>query len=64
MTLGPQQSETLVNNIMVKTSKPELAQYLHSALFSPTTESLLKAIKQGFLKTCLGLTEKNHQETP
>ena len=35
-----QQSETVVNNIMAQTSKPELAQYLHAALFSPTKASL------------------------
>ena len=56
--LGPQQSENLVNIILAQTSKPELAQYLYAAILSPTTESLLKAIKQGFLKTWPGLTEK------
>ena len=56
--LGPQQLENLVNNILAKTSKPEIAQYLHAALFSPKTESLLNAIKQGFLKIWPGLTEK------
>ena len=56
--LGTQQSENLVNNIMAQTSKPELAHYLHAALFSPTTASFLKAIKQVFLKTWPGLTEK------
>ena len=56
--LGPQQSENVVNNIMAQTSKPKLAQYLYEAIFSPTTEILLKAIKQGFLKTWPGLTEK------
>ena len=39
-----------------KTSKRELAKYLHASLSSPTTESLLKEIKQGFLKTWPGLT--------
>ena len=48
--LETQQSESVENNIMVKTNKPELAQYLREALSSPTTASLLKAIKQGFLK--------------
>ena len=56
--LGPQQSENVVNNILSKNSKPELSHYLHAALFSPTIESILKAIKQGFLKTWTGLTEK------
>ena len=56
--LGTQQSETVANNILGKTPKPELAQYLHAALFSPTTKILIKAIKQSFLKTWLGLTEK------
>ena len=49
--LGPQQSETMVNNILAQTSKLELGQYLHAALFSLNTASLLKAIKQVFLKT-------------
>ena len=43
---------------MFQTTKPELAQYLHAALFIPTTAILLKAIKQGFLKTWPGRTEK------
>ena len=56
--LGPQQSKNVVNNILAQTSKPELAQYLHAALFIPTTKNLLKATKQGFLKTWPVLTEK------
>ena len=56
--LWPQQSENMVNKIMAQTSKPELAQYLHAALFGVTIVSILKAIKQGFLKTLPGLTEK------
>ena len=36
--------------------KNRTSQYLHAALFIPTTASLLKAIKQGFLKTWPGLT--------
>ena len=58
LPLGPQQSEYLVNIILTQTSKPELSQYLHESLFSSTTTSLLKATKQGFLKTWPGLTEK------
>ena len=53
--LGPQQSENVVNNILAQTSRPELSQYLHAVLFSPTKATLLKAIKQGFLKTWPGL---------
>ena len=56
--LGTQQPENVVNNILEQTSKPELSQYLHAALFIPTAASLLKATKQGFLKTCPGPTEK------
>ena len=59
MPLGTQQSENVVNNILAKTTKPELAQYLHAALFSPTATSLRKAIKQGFLRTWTGLTENS-----
>ena len=50
---------------MNQKTKPELAQYLHAALFSATSASLLKAIKQGFLKTWSGLSEnliKKHLE--
>ena len=50
---------------MSKITKPELAKYLHVALFSPKTASILKAIKQYFLKTWPGLTEnliKNNLE--
>ena len=64
--LGTQKSENLVENILAQTSKPELAQYLHAEIFSPTTASILKAIKQGILKTWPGLTEKlikKHLET-
>ena len=62
--LGPQQSENMVNNILEQTSKPELYLYLHAALFSPNTASLLKEIKQGFLKTWPGLTEKLIKKHP
>ena len=55
--LETKQSEILGNEIMAQTTRPELAQYLHAALFIPTTSSLLKAIKQGFLKTWTGLIE-------
>ena len=58
VTLETQQSETMVNNIMAHTNKPELSKYLPAALFSPTTARLLKVIKQGFLKIWPGLTEK------
>ena len=56
--LGTQHSENVMNNILAQTSKPEPAQYLHAALFSPTTASLIKAIKQGFLNTWPVFTEK------
>ena len=45
-------------HILAQTSKPELSKYLHAAFFRPTTASLVKAIKQVFLKTWPGLTEK------
>ena len=63
--LETQKSEVVVNNILDHTTKPELAQYLHAALFSPTASSLLKSIKQVFLKTWPGLIEnliKKHLE--
>ena len=40
--LETQQSEAVTNNNLSETTKPELAQYLHATLFSPTTVSLLK----------------------
>ena len=58
VNLETQQPEAVTNKILVHTSKPELSQYLHAALFSPTTTVLLKAIKQAFLKTWPDLTEK------
>ena len=42
---------------MANRTEPELSQYLHAALFSPTTASLSKEIKQGFLEIWPGLTE-------
>ena len=65
VSLKRQQSEAVTINIMDQTTKPELAQYLHAALLSPTTARLLKEIKQGVLKTWPGITEnliKKHLE--
>ena len=56
--LDTQQPEAAINSILAQTSKPELAQYLHAEILRPTTASLIKAIKQGFLKTWPGLTRK------
>ena len=56
--LDTQQSESVINNIMAQTSKPELAHYLHAALFIPTKSSILKATKHVFLKTWPGHTKK------
>ena len=56
--LGPQKLENLLNKILAQTSKPELAKFLHAALFIPTKASLLKVIKPCFLKTWPGLTTK------
>ena len=56
--LDTQKPAAVINNILAQISKSELAQYLHTSLFSPNTESLAKAIKQGFLKTWTGLTKK------
>ena len=63
--LETQQSEDLKNKILVQTTKPELAQNVHASLFIPKTASLLRLIKQGFLKTYPGVTLKlikNHLE--
>ena len=56
--LETQQTASVINKILAQTSKPELSQYLHAALFIPTTASLIKAIKYVFLKTLTGLTKK------
>ena len=40
--LETQKSETVLNSIIDQTNKPELSQYLHTALFIPTPSSLLK----------------------
>ena len=37
-----QQPEVVANDILSQRTKPELEQYLHAELFSPTSESLLK----------------------
>ena len=63
LPLGPQQAENVLNNILGKTSKPELSQYLHAYLFSPTTATILKVIKQVFMKMWPGLTEKSPRNT-
>ena len=55
--LETQQSEIVANNILAQTTKPELEQYLHAAIFILTTTILLKATKLYFLKTCTGLIE-------
>ena len=44
--------------MMHNTTKPEMAQYLHTEIFGPTTAGLLKEIKQGLLKTWPDLTEE------
>ena len=66
VTLETQQSEVVANKILARATKPELAQYLNTTLFIPTAASLLKEIKNGFLKTWPDLTEmliKNNIET-
>ena len=55
--LETQQPAAVINNVMTKTSKPELEQYLHELILIPTTSGLIKSIKQGFLKTYPGLTK-------
>ena len=55
--LETQQSNIVVDNILAQTTKPELVQYFHVALFSLTSRTLLKSIKLGYLKTRPGLTE-------
>ena len=61
--IGTQQSETVVNRILEQIYRPELAQYLHAALFVTTTARLLKAIKQDLMNMWLGLTENSSRST-
>ena len=44
--LETRQSGVVENKIIAQTTKPELAQYLHAAIFGPATASLLKSIKK------------------
>ena len=52
--LKTKQSEAVENKNLDHTTKPELSQYLHAALFRPTAAIILKETKKGFLKTCPG----------
>ena len=63
MPLGTQQPENVVNNVLEQTYKLELSQYLHAEIFSPTAAIILKAIKQGLLKTWPGPHIKTNEET-
>ena len=65
VTLEQQQSKPVVNSILSQTTKPELAQYFHAALFIPPEIGTLNKIKKGFFKIWPGLTEgltKKHIE--
>ena len=61
LPLENQQPSAVINKILAQTLKTELAQYFHVALFIPTTASLIKAIKKGFLKTWLDLKNNNQE---
>ena len=58
MPLETQQPASVINNILAQISKSELEQYLHAEIFIPTTASLIKAIKNVFLRTLPGLNKK------
>ena len=45
------EKKATVQNMMDQTTKPELAKYCHDALFIPKKTSLLKELKQVFLKS-------------
>ena len=64
VTLGPHQSENVVNNVMAQTSKPELDKHLYAALFIPTTASILKVIKQRFPEYLARSHRKTDKGTP
>jgi hypothetical protein len=44
------------NNVYELRNTGALVNYLHNAMFSPTKEALLKAVKQGYLANWPGLT--------
>jgi hypothetical protein len=50
-------SEQIANNVYELRNTGALVHYLHTALFSPTKEAILQAVKDGHLITCPGLTE-------
>ena len=56
--LETQKSEIMGNKILTQTTKPELVQCIHAALFTPIIVILLKEIKQVLLKNFPVLTEK------
>jgi hypothetical protein len=45
------------NNVYELRNTGALVNYLHKAMFIPAKASLIKAVKQGHLATCPGLTE-------
>ena len=56
--LDTQQSNIMVNNILVETTKPELSLYFHAALSIPMKTSLLKSINMSYLNTLPGPTNR------
>jgi hypothetical protein len=54
----PQHAISMANNVYELRSTGELVNYLQKAMFSPTTSSLLQAVKNGHLITWPDLTEK------
>ena len=44
------------NNLKKERTKPDLAQWYHTTLFSPVNHNLIQAIKKGYLATWNNLT--------
>jgi hypothetical protein len=51
-------------NIQPSCTPADLVAFFHAALFSPTTSTLLHAMKKGFLPPFAGLTETNLKRYP
>ena len=51
-------TKTSRDYIRAQKTKPILAEYFYSTLFSPMTSIVLKAIRKFFLKTWPGITER------
>ena len=59
LTSNQPKAEQEMNNILSRKTKKEIVEFMHAACFSPTIDTLLKAVRSGFFKSWPGLTEDN-----